>query len=91
MLARPFGARLPRGVPLCCAVAARPRAAGGLSPHPGAIATIGALKLANKGWKVELVTFGSPRVGNASFSSLTKKLQVKSPCTIVTAAAQNMA
>ena len=26
------------------------------------------------GWKVELVTFGSPRVGNASFSSLVKKL-----------------
>ena len=40
----------------------------------GAIATICALRLAMLGWKVELVTFGSPRVGNASFSSLVKKL-----------------
>ena len=43
----------------------------------GAIATIGAMKLAHKGWDVELITFGSPRVGNASFASLTKKLVKK--------------
>ena len=43
----------------------------------GAIATICALRLAMLGWKVELVTFGSPRVGNASFSSLVKKLVPK--------------
>ena len=29
------------------------------------------------GWKVELVTFGSPRVGNGSFASLVKKLVPK--------------
>eukprot|EP00964_Phaeocystis_antarctica_P059806 scaffold35562_cov39-Phaeocystis_antarctica.AAC.1 len=50
-----------------------------LSPFclAGAIATICALRLAMLGWKVELVTFGSPRVGNASFSSLVKKLVPK--------------
>jgi hypothetical protein len=39
----------------------------------GSIATIFALKLAMMGYNVELVTFGSPRVGNKYFSEITTK------------------
>ncbi len=39
----------------------------------GSIATIFALKLAMMGYNVELVTFGSPRVGNEFFSEITDK------------------
>jgi hypothetical protein len=39
----------------------------------GSIATIFALKLAMMGYNVELVTFGSPKVGNKYFSEITTK------------------
>lgn len=65
-----------RPSPLACSRQATAEMSAVLSAFcpAGAIATICALRLAMLGWKVELVTFGSPRVGNASFSSLVKKL-----------------
>ena len=38
----------------------------------GAIATICATRLGMKGWNTELITFGSPRVGNNAFAKLVR-------------------